>query len=368
MLKTGRIIKELRKKQNVTQEKLAAYLNVSYQAISKWENGTALPDIALIPQIANFFGVTSDELLGMNKQEQTEELKEYEKIYRTNAENGKILKNTELAREVLKKYPRNYQWMLNLAYPLITYVDTTEHETYSKENNFRQEAVKICERILEDCTDDSIRHSAIQILCYTYPQIGQAERAEMLANKMPDFYICKEQLLTHIYRGEKQIEECQKLLLTCLSTICGLIWMLNSENLMGEKLTISQRIEMLKTSNSLLDLILDKDKESPLFAYHKYQNCERLAKLYGMANDLGNAMKSLLLAEECAELFDKDEAQGEKKYKSVLVNRLEIPQQSARNWEGSMKDYMLSAIESNPHFSKLADDSEFAALKERLKA
>lgn len=74
MLKTGQIIKNLRKKQDITQEKLAAYLNISYQAISKWENGTALPDITLIPQIANFFGVTSDELLGMKDNEQTEEL------------------------------------------------------------------------------------------------------------------------------------------------------------------------------------------------------------------------------------------------------------------------------------------------------
>lgn len=60
MLKTGQIIKDLRKKQDVTQEKLADYLNISYQAISKWENGTALPDITLIPKIANFFGVTTE--------------------------------------------------------------------------------------------------------------------------------------------------------------------------------------------------------------------------------------------------------------------------------------------------------------------
>ena len=60
MLKTGQIIKDLRKKQDVTQEKLADYLNISYQAISKCENGTALPDITLIPKIANFFGVTTE--------------------------------------------------------------------------------------------------------------------------------------------------------------------------------------------------------------------------------------------------------------------------------------------------------------------
>ncbi len=53
--KNRRKIKELRKAQDVTQEKLADYLNISYQAVSKWENGLALPDITLLPQLANFF-------------------------------------------------------------------------------------------------------------------------------------------------------------------------------------------------------------------------------------------------------------------------------------------------------------------------
>ena len=56
MLKIGEKIKELRKAQDITQDKLASYLNISYQAISKWENGTALPDITIVPKIANFFG------------------------------------------------------------------------------------------------------------------------------------------------------------------------------------------------------------------------------------------------------------------------------------------------------------------------
>ena len=65
MLKIGEKIKELRKAQNITQEKLAEYLNISYQAISKWENGLALPDITLIPSLSNFFGVSADYLLGI---------------------------------------------------------------------------------------------------------------------------------------------------------------------------------------------------------------------------------------------------------------------------------------------------------------
>jgi transcriptional regulator with XRE-family HTH domain len=66
MLKIGEKIKELRKAQDVTQEKLADYLNISYQAVSKWENGLALPDITLIPALAGFFGVSADYLLGID--------------------------------------------------------------------------------------------------------------------------------------------------------------------------------------------------------------------------------------------------------------------------------------------------------------
>ena len=66
MLKIGEKIKELRKSQDVTQEKLADYLNISYQAVSKWENGLALPDLSLIPALSNFFGVTSDYLLDIS--------------------------------------------------------------------------------------------------------------------------------------------------------------------------------------------------------------------------------------------------------------------------------------------------------------
>ena len=56
-------LKSLRAEKKVSQEKLAQYLKVSFQAVSKWENGNAYPDITLLPDIARFFGVTIDELL-----------------------------------------------------------------------------------------------------------------------------------------------------------------------------------------------------------------------------------------------------------------------------------------------------------------
>ena len=60
-------LKSLRAEKKVSQEKLAQYLNVSFQAVSKWETGNTYPDITLLPDIARFFGVTVDELLCVEK-------------------------------------------------------------------------------------------------------------------------------------------------------------------------------------------------------------------------------------------------------------------------------------------------------------
>jgi len=58
----GGNIKRLRTEAHATQEELANHLSLSCQAVSKWENGVTTPDIYLLPGIAEFFGVTIDEL------------------------------------------------------------------------------------------------------------------------------------------------------------------------------------------------------------------------------------------------------------------------------------------------------------------
>lgn len=50
----------------ITQEKLADYLNVSFQAVSKWEQGQTSPDISLLPEISTFFGVSIDDLFTLS--------------------------------------------------------------------------------------------------------------------------------------------------------------------------------------------------------------------------------------------------------------------------------------------------------------
>ncbi len=68
-MELGQRIKQLRYKASLTQEQLADILGLSPQAVSKWENSVAMPDITLLPQIAEVFGISIDDLFGLTSEQ-----------------------------------------------------------------------------------------------------------------------------------------------------------------------------------------------------------------------------------------------------------------------------------------------------------
>ena len=68
-------IKQFRKKNDLTQEQLAEVFGVTAQTISRWELGSAYPDITMLPVLANFFGISTDTLLGVDITRKNEEIK-----------------------------------------------------------------------------------------------------------------------------------------------------------------------------------------------------------------------------------------------------------------------------------------------------
>ncbi len=75
----GKMITERRKVLGLTQQALAEKLNISFQAVSKWENGTSCPDVVLLPQIAAVLNVSIDSLLGYPSQSLTDYDQRYNK-------------------------------------------------------------------------------------------------------------------------------------------------------------------------------------------------------------------------------------------------------------------------------------------------
>lgn len=68
-VKMGKFICEQRKQKNLTQQQLADELGVTFQAVSKWENGTVYPSIEILPELSHIFNISVDDLLTANIRE-----------------------------------------------------------------------------------------------------------------------------------------------------------------------------------------------------------------------------------------------------------------------------------------------------------
>lgn len=104
-------LRRLRTANGMTQEDLADILGVTHKAISRWETGTAYPDIEMLPSLAEYFGVSLEELLGTTPSERDRASKEYydrwHNIHNIDAE-------IDLLREMHREFPRDIDVLANL--------------------------------------------------------------------------------------------------------------------------------------------------------------------------------------------------------------------------------------------------------------
>jgi len=115
-LSMGQIIKELRKKSGFTQEELAERLGVTYQAVSKWENESGMPDISQVVPLASVFSVSTDVLFGVAGTTENEEA--WKIVHQADSvkkygELETYLNAYEILLDGMKKYPNNLIIMNN---------------------------------------------------------------------------------------------------------------------------------------------------------------------------------------------------------------------------------------------------------------
>lgn len=99
----GANIRQLRKAREISQEQLSEAVGVTVQAVSKWETQQSLPDIGIVPEIAEFFGVTLDQLffgnIGAPAKADVRAVPSNGKLYIVQVRDGKILGSEEWERD-----------------------------------------------------------------------------------------------------------------------------------------------------------------------------------------------------------------------------------------------------------------------------
>ena len=196
ILSIGSKIKSLRKQRGLTQEQLAEAIGISFQAISKWENGITLPDITLAPALASYFGITMDELFDYNLRE-TE--KKIDSICNEAfmCRNDDPIKSRTILEEGLKAYPDNDILLNNLLY-VMDY------------QNKPDEVIDIANKLIDITTHEDVKYDALRCLADAYKQKGDMESAEAAIEQIPEIYFSKLSVAAWILTGKKQYDVAEK--------------------------------------------------------------------------------------------------------------------------------------------------------------
>jgi len=228
-LNLGTKIRELRRRDERTQDNLAEALGVTAQAVSRWESGGSYPDMEMIPAIANYFHVSIDELFGYHDERE-------EKIKTILETAAKILTNqgftmyqgslsedvgecVNMLRAASEEFPNEPKILLKLAQALHMWgynkygakghpddssgiiEDDIEHNS---QNIYWQEAVRVYERLLKSDPSSEDREIAIRQITPLYCRMGEYEKAKALANDQNAIVISRELLLPMATVGEEK--------------------------------------------------------------------------------------------------------------------------------------------------------------------
>lgn len=196
-LSVGQNIRRIRLERNLTQEETALHLGVSFQSISKWERGDGYPDIEMLPPLADYLGITVDELLGVSIIKKKAKYDEINEKWKDNNKNNFHLENTELMKNALKMFPNDALLLVQLSSSLEK-IDGTEEE----KKKYLTESIAVQERIIRYCDDCEVRGATLYNICFAYWKIGEHDKAISQAKKLSNLYKSRENALVCFLTGE----------------------------------------------------------------------------------------------------------------------------------------------------------------------
>lgn len=183
-LQIGSRIAEKRKSKGITQEELANYLGVSKPAVSKWESGQSYPDILLLPELAAFFNISIDELVGYEPQMTQEEI---QKLYRRLADaftKEPVEKVLDECDTYLKKYYSCWKLQIQIGLLLINHVSLLPEQDRATE--VLQKVLEIFQRVEKESGDAHLANQAVKLQAVCYLSLQQPVQAIDLLERPDD--------------------------------------------------------------------------------------------------------------------------------------------------------------------------------------
>lgn len=365
-LKIGSIIKELRIKNKVTQDQLATFIGVTPQAISRWEAESGYPDIELLPSIAEYFSVSADDLLGINRSEKEKRLAEIYDEIKKQGELGTGKESIPYARQILAEFPSNEKIQINLANTLCRAYMWNE----SPNTEALKEAEKIYLTVIENTNDADFRNEVIEKLCALYAHGYRDEfKTEQTAALLPTMRYCREAICAHVFKdfqSNKDLLHRQDYIEQLTDSLGCLLTNYIVECIPNDSSMWDQKIAMLEWIIALYKYIFGEE----LLFYH-----DRVATLYRFIATYLVAQKKYDETLSCLEkmcdhqvAYTKAQLHTETSFQSPFTNQLYYPNDDRYRQTAVHNQawYTLNTKLTQKRYDPIREDIRFQEVERKL--
>ncbi len=362
-IQIGKIISTNRKERGVTQEELANHMGVSKPAVSKWESGQSYPDILLLPELASYFNITVDQLIGYEPQLSPEDVRKlYHKLADAFAKES-FDKVYEECQEYIKKYFSCWYLQHHMGLLLVNHASLSGSPERIKE--ILEKALEIFVRVEKDGEDVILGKQALQMEAYCHLSLSRPVEAIDILENLNDLAMSTESLLVKAYQmkgdQKKAVEHLQGY------TYVNLVTMLDAASdyfqiyadqpeRMKQYYKLFLELCKLFEVDQLHPVMIIKIHLTAALVYASQGNKEETIDALEKYVDLLNRSNKGSFTLHGNKIFDALEG-----YLKEAVADADMPRSSKVIWTD-----LKNALLHNPAFALLEEDERFVHLKRRL--
>lgn len=320
-MKISEIIRYYRKKENLTQEQVASYLNISAPAVNKWEREMSYPDITLLAPLARVLKIDINTLLSFNEELTDEEVENFvEQIWLIPEESG-YQKVFDEGYDLIKQYPSCDK----LIYWISLALDIRLLASKIEEKDKYESKIIEWSQLVAVSSKEEIASMSKSHLLSIYIRKKEYEKAQEILNKIPDIEIDKKFKQAILFNSSGKINEAydifEGILLEnarkTLDVFILIITMLCKENKFSEAEgyleSVKKHIEAfdLGTYHKYpLELLLAKEKQD------KESVIECIVNMVNESGSMDNSLKSKLYKHRNAK---ENNEKSREWYRSLVV-------------------------------------------------
>lgn len=340
------ILRNLRRKNDMTQEELSELLNLTPQAVSRWENGTAVPDTGTVCRLAYLFNVTTDYLLEVDAARMDDKVNEVMMA----CERMEPEAAAQLLRDTLADYPRHFTLMAGLTNCL--YYRIYRGSMGGRNDRAAKKVLDEAIRLAEDLYRRD--HGDVYTLLNLYRDAGQLEKGKELLKTLNDYSTVRTEMAIELAEGDEKIQLMKENAYILLSKLSWQVYLLSLES---DAFPVAQRIAMLEQMFAASQAIMPDDE--PFFYNGQPTHIPwQLAKHYSQAGEADQAIHWLMIMRDAAV---KAESFTGGSLKSPALAGLK----QKRRGHAWGADWMLDVM-GDDYFDNIRSDPRFTEIQEEL--